>query len=51
MSRRQAEEWANAIGWTLRDRSHGGWFTDDLRPHRVNIWIDDHDVIRRAEIG
>lgn len=50
MHREDASRWAGVIGWSLRDMSAAGWFTDDQRQDRVNVWFDEHDVIVRAEI-
>ena len=51
MSRHHAEAWAGALGWAFRDISAGGWFTDDLRRDRINVWFDEtDDRVVRAEI-
>lgn len=42
-----ARAWAGAIGWEIRNRSRPGAFHDDLREHRVDVWLDaDGEVVR-----
>lgn len=50
LSAREAEALAGALGWRFRNMSEGGWFTQELRHDRVNVWIKD-DVVTRAELG